>query len=802
MHNNVTKIIIGIIAIVCVSATIFLDTKMSVASNVENSTRFEIIKKGKDSKVETVGEKYSISSGQTEDFAFSVDKNSIFRLAPNTTITFAFNEKENFEKEVIFALQSGRLWINTLSSALSTQVLTKYVTLNALPGIFDIKRDNGKVFVTALRHSGEVSFVNISASKLVLPESRSQEFLEDKISAAQDIIAKLRYSKLLKEFPYFSLQNKDDWTKQNQISDDAFINQYGEKLAEQIRSGGLKVSLDDTNFASQLHNGIRSIDLALTLDNSKKEEKEINRVFDYFDSGVYLAEIGDAETSALRFAQFQRNFNSLSASAQKNKKWVSGLENRLNKYAYLQPKDSLFKAKETVRQVSKYPLFESYVISFNDILDMAASGGDTETTQNVVTLLRRFGASADEKIKQITDPNLTNDVFFLSVLIDDFLSRYPTFLKEEFFRIAELFESTHLNLIQSREELKDQRQFFISVKLNRIKALISLMQSGDMPFQDARTSILLMVDQIEALKPTFIDSAVLKYFDEQLADLLPTITFLRTSEAKHITGNFRGSFESYQKRVEEINKVTELLKSAEGGTEITVSRKEELAGMVMADLGGIDVSNIKLVLPENEDDSKVKISSAILEGKTFSASYDTSRKLFSDLVIDGVKIKNSVRLDNFKKFYLLQIGKLILPENVTAESLSVKPEQVSLLEKVAKEKLFNDLTELGIYVDEKYLGMEDVDDGIVHVNMASIDKGEDEKIFSFDIEQKKNIVSNLKVQTVAGSIPVNDSFQLKEIKLRVQQIYQSALLEKLNAEQKAAEQTEEAAVKVQRVKTQ
>lgn len=801
MKNAIIKILLGLTAIACVSATIFIDSKMSVASNKREISRLEVLEKGSDAKLENDGGKYSISSGQTGRLTFVIDGNSVFRLSPNTTISFAFNEKENFEKEVIIALQAGRLWINTLSSALSAQVLTKYVSVNALPGIFDIKRENNKVSITALRHSAEVSFINIANGKLVLPETRSQEFLEDKISAAQDVIAKLRYSKLLKEFPYFSLPNKDDWTRENQISDETFINQYDEKIAAEVRSGGLKVSSDDSNFASQLHDGIRAIDLALTFDNTKKEEKEINRVFDYFDSGVYFAQIGDADTAALRFAQFQRNFNSLSSSAQKNKKWLSGLAYRLDRYAYFQPKDSLFQAKETIREVAKNPLFESYVISFNDILDMAASGKDTETTQNIITLLRRFGAYAKENIKQINDQTLTNDVFFLSVLIDDFLSRYPTFLKEEFLKIAELFESTHLDLIASREELKDQRQFFISVKLNRIKALISLMQSGDMPFQDARTSILLMADQIEALKPTFTDSAVLTYFDEQLADLLPIISFLRTSDAKHVTGNFKENFDNYQKRLVEINKVLDLLSTAAGGTQITASRREELAGIVMSDLGGIDATNIKIVLPESEDDSKVKISSAVLEGKTFSCNYDTSRKLFSDLIIDGAKIKNSVRLDNFKKFYLLQIGKLVLTENVTADSLSVRPEQVSLLEKVAKEKLFTDLTALDIAVEEKYLGMENVDDGIIHVNLAVIDKGEEEKMFSFDIEQKKNIVSNLKVQTVAGSIPVNDTFQLKEIKLKVQQIYQSALLEKLNAEEKAAQQTGTSGVKVQRIKT-
>ena len=57
------------------------------------------------------------------------------------------------------------------------------------------------------------------------------------------------------------------------------------------------------------------------------------------------------------------------------------------------------------------------------------------------------------------------------------------------------------------------------------------------------------------------------------------------------------------------------------------------------------------------------------------------------------------------------------------------------------------------------------------------------------------------VLTVAGSIPVNDTFQLKEIRLKVQQIYQSALLEKLNAEEKATQQSETPGVKVQRIKT-
>ena len=103
-------------------------------------------------------------------------------------------------------------------------------------------------------------------------------------------------------------------------------------------------------------------------------------------------------------------------------------------------------------------------------------------------------------------------------------------------------------------------------------------------------------------------------------------------------------------------------------------------------------------------------------------------------------------------------------------------------QKTAALTLQKVLEKFGISVQDQYIGMEDFKDGTLHVRLAHLEVEEEKIAFSFDAD-KDNRISSLKVQTISGVIPVNESFELRELPVKVSQIFKRAQFEKQKEDQ-------------------
>lgn len=776
MKGFALKFILPVICLLLVASTFFINERLSAISPEDAVSQVEILEQGQGAVFEKQNDAYILKSGAAAALVLVLNSNSIIRLDKGSDISLKFIENDDFSRTAEVGLFKGRIWIYTLNSSLKTELKTPSLQVLAEPGVFDIQYIGGNLTLTALRHNIDVE---ILGNKLVVPESRSMVISEEKIKNSADTIKKLRYSKLLKEFPYFAVSKPDAWIVSNQKKDSAFLEKYKESLFEDIRNGGVKLGADEDSFFFKFNKFLRDADVEFTFDPSRKIEKQTSTAFKYFDSGVYAVLTGNETLAIRRFEQFSFVASEMdSALKDASQSWNKSLEKHLDLLAFARPNDKFFQAKSALRLASKTSGFDSLHLAYADILDTAAIGNDAETGQKVITALRRFGSQADFSLKRMKGDLAATDAFFTSIYLNEFLKSRPGLLKNEFLRISELFERFHLAGIGNREQTDDQRQFFIADKIKIIQMVKALIEADTVQFQDGRNSILLLANQIEALKPTFSDTAVLSYFDKQLADLAPFITFLRSSTAERIHGSYQEGFEDFKKQQAEFKQVAELLSTAAGGEQISASRREELAGIVAADIGSLGIKNIKITLPAVEGDSRVNVVNAEFEGKKFTGVYDTVRKVMSDIVFDSEKIPNSVKSENLKKLFLIKMGKLALATGETVESLTEQPSQESILEKVTTAKLLEDLDKMGISVDEKYLGMENFGEGVIHVRLALLGDGSDATVFAFDVAPKISTVSNLKVQTVSGELPVNGTFSLRELALKVDQVFKAAAFEK------------------------
>lgn len=779
MKAVLRTILISILAISLVAGTIMLDQKLRAAFEEPIKPDVSVLEKGSDMKFKRDGQKYSFRSGADKRTVVMIGEHIVLRLAPSAEVSFDVSDLNKMPKGFSLNINKGRIWLNSINSYVFTEINAGKLNAQAEPGVFDIEYSGGKLSATAHRHSIQLAFLG---NKLVLPEGRKIEISAAKIEKSPDTISKLRFSKLVKEFPYFEKDKPDDWESLNKTDDENFVLQLEKASKDQVRDSGSRLGFDENSLLSSVNDSLKKTVIALTFDTDKRERREATRVFAYFDSAVYASLIGKADLSR----RWLESFSQEAVPYRGQDFFENRLADSFDDFSYVDPADGLFGAKTKLRGLLPLDPLAKLHVAFLDVLDTAAQGADSENQQRVSVALRKFGSLVANFTPPAGNTDAGKDLLAQFVNLNDFMNRNPYLLKDEFLKILAMYEKGVLKNTVNKEEADDQRQFFISEKLKAMKIVKLLIEKGDVQFQDGRRSVIALADSIEELKPDFSDSAVASYFDQQLAEMGSFISFLRSTRAEHLRGSFEEGFSQFQEDMLQTKKITELLEGAAGGVQITPFRREELASIVAADLSGIKVSGIKIILPEDEEDPRVKIVSAKFEAKNFSAVYDTINKVFSDIVFEKEKISNAIRLENFSQFFLIKMGKLELPKGANLESLAETQPQQSVLEKLGAETLRRELQKLNISVDDKYLDLADFEnEDIIRVKLALLGEGVDAKAFSFEVTQKASLVTDLKVQTVKGEIQVKEPFALGELAMRVEKIYQRAVLDQQREEELA-----------------
>lgn len=683
--------------------------------------------------------------------ALSQNKNVIIRVAPNSV-----SDLSSLDINEV-TINTGRHWINTINSIRILKIKTPQVELIAEPGIFDIQYGGGRLIVESFRRSMEVNFLGKS---LVVPEGRMMTIEEAKLNSNADTISKLYYSKLIKEFPFFALEKVDEWVESNQKADKEFFAAYEAERLGEIRSRGFKAGADESSLFYKLNGIFEDARMFLTFDAQKREQQKVKKVFDYLDSAAYAIVTG-------RNDLVQSWLNEFIAEAQNVS--PAELQKKLDDFAFVKPSDELFLVKNALQQVVFKDGLEAVHEKFNNALDIASVGADEETKTKVIVKMHDFGNSAKQLIGGVK--NGAYGIFLESVRISDFLDRNIYLFNEEFLKLASMFEDAYLN--------DDQRQFLINEKIKRINIIKNVMESESIKYEDARAAILLLAKQIEVLKPIISDTAALAYLDQQISKLAPLIAFLKTSNTQNMRGSFVDNFADFNKRISEMGKIMQLLAASGGGGQISSVRREGLAAIVSNDLEGIKFSDIKMILPETEDDPRVIIESAKFESALVSGMYDTSKKIMTDIIFNGEKVQNAVRLENLQKIFGVKSGKIKLDAGVSEESFMEAPKSSSALEKVLKEKLIEALNKQDIAVEENNIDFQDLGTNVIHVAQAVIEN----KMFSFDVDADLNVISNLKVLSGDEEIPVNGKFQFKELGEKLGQVYNNIEFAKLKEEE-------------------
>lgn len=745
MKSIISKVLVSLLSIGLVAGTMFLEERFAAAEVRPAAAEvIRVLEKGAGASFQKKGESYDFSAGSSGRLAAALNNNAILRFEPDSEGSLSVSK---------ITLKSGRLWVNTLASPLILEVESAGSTAKLFPGIFDVSADGGKLEVAAHRH-----FADIYSGKGGMTVTEGS-----------------------------GTKKKDAWVAANAADDDKFLLEIRMKAEADIRKRGPVLGKNGASVFSKLGKVFSGITSALDFMPSGKSDGGIDGAFNFFDAAVFAQLIGDKELASVRLQEFIDEAQQLSQEARQSPRFKTELESRKNAFAFASPDSKFFTARSSLRRLSESSPFESLNQAFADLLDAALAASDDGHKKTFEDIMRKFSSLVTSSQSALRKPESQETALFLRTRFQSFLETHPRYYSPENLKILNIFEEAVISGFRQGEEADEFRISFIAEKIKILKALNELMQKEEILFLSARKGFIALNDEIQSLRSGLADTGAFAEFDADLDAFAEFLSFLRSSNADQVKGNFAEPFEEFKKRQQEFAQVSELLGKASGGEQISGNRREELAAVVAADFGEIPATGIKITLPENEDDTRVRIIAASFEGKSFTGMYDTTRKVLSDIVFDAEKLSNPIRLKDIKNIFLLKLGKLEFPGGGTADAGKALPEESvsesSLLEKVAKSKFIAELAKLEVTVDEKLLDFADFESGVIHVSIALLGEGSEAKAFSFDVSEKASVVSELKVKTVQGEIPVNDTFALRELPLKVEQVYQRAVFEKQKDEE-------------------
>lgn len=690
-----------------------------------------------------------------------IDGHRLYRADKNAVVSMAnpLNMSE-------LTLTKGRIWLNTIYSGYTTTVKSGLLKITVPPSVSTISYENGKTTIEVL---SRFAYVTIGEQRLYIPQNSGVVVYDVTIKNFAKELQQILPSKFFKQFALYTVTKTDSWYRTNLDLDDSVQKKLSKQFIDVIRERGPRVSEDGSSLGQSLVSMTASLKSALTFDADKRLNGEYNESLRYLDTALYNFNIGSVAQGKSMLSTFESKVSSSKAALQ------DSLIATLDSLAPSAEDPTFNAARAAVQGLISTSATDSLLVGFISLYDATRGAPSPEQKDLVLSSMNILASLIEKNVSALNQKDAT----YLTELLHDLILSNAALISENSFRSLALLQDQSVSKSTTKEIKTDTQQFFMTQKLDQLTLIKAKLDAGTVDFQQARGALLFIAQTIELVKPLIADSAFFPYFEDQYKTIEPFIGFLRTAETESLHGSYERQFSEYKSKVRDAGYISQLLNTATGGNGLSSVVREELGAVAAQDFASTALTDIRIAFDDGADSSIVIITSSKFDNAVFSARYDTVRKLFTSVVFDGTQVQNGVRLANLRTFLLVSRGKLSLDNNATAETLTEVPvddhaAKVRAVVEVLKKKL----KESQILVDEKYIDSTKYDDGLIRVLLAIRGVEPTQKLFSFEVSTDLSTVQNLEVQTVLGQMPVTDTFLLKELAFRVDQMFERAAFEK------------------------
>ncbi len=801
------KILIIILALATLAGTVLLESSVAATQMEVMKAEIEItpseggvqiVRESKSYTLKEVselqpGDIIETPSGETAEIRFS--GNGTVRIGSESKVDFIAGDTVN--DSFIFKLEKGRMWMNTIYTSASVNLMAGAALLIPRKGAFDTLFDGTKTVVRANVNQVGVGLVlpdfnltsairfNASAfinSYLVAQGSQTTIFLDTVVSNAETL-KKLLYSKLIKEFQY-TLYDKADfindvWLAQNVNKDRDLAQAVSADKMQMINSRGLKVAALDS-IAYQLQKAMNGFADVFTFSEGKVNERLLGSMFDQIYDAEYLLVFGRSTEAKQRLDIFQQIIgDEVKKHDDDFKKTVmSKLRDAYAELVYVLPDDPLFEAKTTISDIIFGQLGESdddITEKFDlvrDYMNYAYRLADSNPLLARTMLQQYFSRLTElitvEKIKLSAMKNLVAEE---NQTVDNLLRQYPAFYQTQIFDEKYKLENEWLAFIPEGDAKIEEKQTIINTKIDFLKTLQIFFFDEKVTLADAYQIVRNLIVQIKDLQ-TGAEVAVSQLIELRLTENTQFLNFIRSAQLGSLRGTtMREKYDSFLALQKEQVSLQEILQQYTGAKPVTtvVVTADQILNQIKDDFAAAKITDLQLGSLTGIEQKTVEVISANINGVTFSGQYDWDKKLISGVTVEGKTITQaSVRLEN--------LGVLLKPKPVeqpaTQQTQVTQVETVSKVERVAKILLMQKLKGNGISLAETDVSITDLSGGIFSIKKATLVDNKDVNLY-FSFSNKDNIASFVVVSTQTGDVELEGNILVTDLAARVLAAYQS-----------------------------
>lgn len=747
------------------------------------------------------GDVVEVKSGTDVSIVFS--DRGLVRLSQNDLLSVDFADTQ--QNAYVLNLKHGRAWLNTIYTSARLNVVANGAYLIPDNAAVDVNIDGQKTIVYANRHQVNIGLVPLNyvakaavlfptddfINSYLLSEGNQTTVFADKITQNETTLRKLFYSKLVKEFPFGiidpQLLNSDAWLKNNIKSDTAYEAKIQDDSSQQIRSRGLKVA-DVNNTFGQALNRLYNF---LTLSQSKVFDRTNDEIFDHFDDAKYLLMFGQTTKAKERLDIFTRSLDeSLAALGDAYKLAVlDRLRQEYDSLAYVTPDDSLAQAKSTLVNYllgqldstendihEKFLLVRGTMDSVYDLADKSSQSA-RRTLEDYFT---RFNLVVNQEKSRLSQ--MRNILAEENQVMDNLLRYYPIFYRDRFFAMKNQLEQQWLSLLPDGEDKNEEKQTIISTKIDFLRQLQAFFLADKIAADDAKQIVFRLFREADDLQlPADQQVAVNDLYAKRLQDFGVFFRYLNTPEyvATTLHGSSRkAQFDDFVQAQQEQVSIDEVRREILGNQTAPVVTTDMILAQAQKDFGSINAQEVIFGALVDVNQKVVPLNSAVVSGVNIRGQYNWDSKLLSQIYAGDILVSaDPVNLGNLAQLVQTKTQQPVqVPETQQQGPVSQPVEQpaqtpvpvVSKTERVAKILLMQKLKAADIAVTEADLTI--VDLGTSQFGVAKAILVSDQSVsFSFDVDGKNNIVTNLVVTTAAGPVPVDGTLNLADVSARVKE---------------------------------
>jgi hypothetical protein len=571
-----------------------------------------------------------------ESSSFVLNGRDSFTVLPGSEVLVVWEEDS---KHLDVELFKGSVFFSTLANDMTVSVRSDFFTLDSQNSVALVRLDEElhSASVYALEHASLLRFMKEGKelNALSVPGSYRMGIPSSKVS---EVLAKLRLTKLSKEFPIYALSDGD-------LSSEATVayNDSKKRYAQQSLSF-LKQIQDRSDYGPAqegaglaLVSTYQSFQEALTVVPLANDRLTQSRKYDALLYAMSHLLYGDAAQGGLWLQTWEAYPHSFDE-----------LEVLYSDLFFVLPGDELYPLKEVVANLlypEQEPIFalRRQLIQIERLLARASQ-------LDALLAYQGYQAQFESALQtgEFDDFEDLDEINREYVLLESILRSHTVFYSVEATHLLRALEDKILALAGSDADLDEERQAFVQSKIRFLdKLFVSVVDRkvGLADATDLATELIFMAESY--LNAIQTQVAVQDYFEGQIAEFTVAVQFMNAPEF-YSYDSFEEGLEAYKFKLADLEDLNAYIQSIRAGAEAseTSLTLEEAKMVAQNDLYSNAIQFKELDSLGDSAFRLFEIVGARTAGYAFTANYDRESRILYDLEVGELRFSTGLTLDS------------------------------------------------------------------------------------------------------------------------------------------------------------